>query len=721
MRGSLRIRSLRWRLPLLILALLGSIGAAFTWMAHREMRRALREAGDERVHSAAVQVAGILAQGAATRVAEGRRLADDPAIRRFALTGEEPESARAALQTVIQRSPQARVWLSAPRGSAATRLTADNVTLGPSEDGSEALKSAAAGVGPLEFNAGRVTYHTTTFIASGTERPDAGVGWLSIERPLSASSAVTLVEQLIGSGAAIKFGNAAGDKWTNLSVQSDAPPVIPAGDTTISFADRAGIRHLGTAVPIAGTPWRVWVEFNEASLMEPAATLLRRMWPWTVGLILIGVAAVWVVSARVTRPLEQMADVADAIASGDYSRRAVTLRDDEVGRLGSAFNVMAARVAESREELEARVHARTQELSDSREEMDQFFAMSLDLLCIADLSGTFTRVNPAWEEVLGWTASDLTAAPYLGLVHPDDTASTARESAKLAGGGVTVDFENRYRCKDGSHRWLSWKAVANPRRARVYATARDVTNEKRAARELHQYAAELSAANRELEAFSYSVSHDLRSPLRSIDGFSQALLEDCGDRLGTDGQEHLRRIRGAAQHMGQLIDDLLKLARVTRAELNFETIDLSEIARRTLTGLTERDRTRAVEWHVEPGLHATGDARLLEIAMANLLENSWKFTGKQTMARIEFGMRNGAGRPREYYVRDNGAGFDAAYASKLFAAFQRLHHASDFPGTGIGLATVQRIVTRHGGHIRAEGVPQQGATFAFTLATEPSI
>jgi PAS domain S-box-containing protein len=330
-------------------------------------------------------------------------------------------------------------------------------------------------------------------------------------------------------------------------------------------------------------------------------------------------------------------------------------------------------------------------------------------------------VNPAWEKVLGWSSADLTASPYVNLVHPEDVASTVRESEKLAAGGVTVNFENRYRCKDGTYRWLSWKAVANPDRAVVYATARDVTDEKRAARDLQHYAAELSVANRELEAFSYSVSHDLRSPLRSVDGFSQALLEDCGDRLGREGQEHLRRIRGAAQHMGQLIDDLLKLARVTRADLTFEAIDLSAIAERTLTRLADTHGGRSVAWKVHPGLRATGDPRLIEIVMTNLLENAWKFTGKRPLAEIEFGVRNGNGRACEYFVRDNGAGFDPTYASKLFGAFQRLHHATDFPGTGIGLATVQRIVTRHGGYIRAEGTPDQGATFVFTLPAEVSV
>lgn len=715
-----RTSSLRWRLPILILGLLASIGTAFTWMAHREMRGALRRAADERVHNTAAELADRLAlQTASARTADSRRLAADVSVRRFLNTGEDPEAALLALRTVGRRNPQAKVWLSARGGSAPSRLTVDNVVLERSPEESDgSMNPPSEGVGPLRLHDGRVTYRTIAVVPATTGQASSGAGFLSIERLLSSSGA-GLIGRLIGSGAVLKLGNADGDLWTDLSVPVDAPPAVPAGATTISFADPAGARHLGTAVPIAGTPWRVWVQFNEASVMKPADILLRRMWPWTVGLILAGVVAVWVISTRITAPIEQMADTADAIASGDYSRRVSVTGRNEISRLGAAFNVMAARVADSHIALEARVQARTQELSQSREELDQFFAMSLDLLCMADLEGTFTRVNPAWQTVLGWTQVDLTASPYLNLVHPDDRLATAQESAKLADGGVTVSFENRYRCKDGTYRWLSWKAAANRDRGLVYAAARDVTAEKNVAREMQQFAADLTAANRELEAFSYSVSHDLRAPLRSVDGFSQALLEDCGERLGAEGQAHLRRIRAAAQHMGQLIDDLLKLARVTRADLNFEAIDLSAMAQTMLAKLTEAHPDRTVKWHVQPGLRAMGDARLLQIAMTNLLENAWKFTGKRPQAHIEFGARNGGGRPREYFVTDNGVGFDATYASKLFSAFQRLHHPSDFPGTGIGLATVQRIVARHGGRIRAEGAPGQGATFAFTLGGEP--
>ena len=717
-----RASSLRWRLPLLILALLASIGVAFTWTAYREMRHTLRLAADERLRDAAAQLADLLAQSATARTAESRRLAADAAVQRFVVAGDDPEAALLALRAVGQRNPQAKLWLNSRGGTAPARLTRDNVLVERSPAAADAAAPPIEGVGPLRLNDGRVAYRTTaTITPTPGHTSDAGTGFLSIERPLSSSAGVTLVQRLIGSGAALKFGNATGDLWTDLSVQVDGPPAVPAGATTVSFADAARTRHLGTAVDIPGTPWRVWVQLNEAQLMQPAQTLLRRMVPWTAGLILLGVVAVGVLSRRIVAPLEQLANAAGAIAAGDYSRHVVVTGTDEIGRFGSAFNVMAARVAESHDALEARVQARTQELVQSREEMDQFLSMSLDLLCIADVAGRFTRVNPAWEEALGWTAEDLTAVPYIELVHPDDVEATGRESAKLALGGVTVKFENRYRSKDGTYRWLSWKAAGNQERGLVYAVARDVTDEKRAARELQQQTAELSAANRELEAFSYSVSHDLRAPLRSVDGFSQALLEDYGGSLGIDGQEHLHRIRAAAQHMGRLIDDLLKLARVTRADLRFETIDLSAMAEATLARLTEGQPNRDVEWRVQPELRATGDARLLQIAVTNLLENAWKFTGKRDHARIEFGVRNGSGQPREFFVKDNGAGFDATYASKLFSAFQRLHHPGDFPGTGIGLATVQRIVTRHGGTIRAEAAPDQGALFLFTLPAEAQI
>jgi light-regulated signal transduction histidine kinase (bacteriophytochrome) len=228
--------------------------------------------------------------------------------------------------------------------------------------------------------------------------------------------------------------------------------------------------------------------------------------------------------------------------------------------------------------------------------------------------------------------------------------------------------------------------------------------------------AELSAVNKELEAFAYSVSHDLRAPLRSIDGFSQALLEDYSGCLDAVGQDYLRRVRAATQRMGQLIDDLLKLSRLTRRELRREAVDLSALAGSIAAGLQQAAPQRRVEFAIASGVVAQGDAALLRVVLENLLGNAWKFTSKQSEGRVEFGMRE-VGGTAAYYVRDDGAGFDMAYVDKLFGAFQRLHQVSEFGGTGIGLATVQRIIHRHGGRVWAEGAVGEGATFYFTLGS----
>jgi signal transduction histidine kinase len=225
---------------------------------------------------------------------------------------------------------------------------------------------------------------------------------------------------------------------------------------------------------------------------------------------------------------------------------------------------------------------------------------------------------------------------------------------------------------------------------------------------------DLEHKNRELESFSYAVSHDLRAPLRRIDSFSRAVLESQGDRLDEAGRRFLSRVREASQQMSQLIDDVLYLSKVTRADLREQQVDLSALATLILTRLHEGDPGRRVEMKIRPGVVVTGDGQLLKIALENLLENAWKFTSKQPDSRIEFGVTQVAGEPT-YFVRDNGAGFDMGYGDRLFGPFQRLHAENEFAGSGIGLATVQRIIHRHGGRVWAEGLVGQGATFQFTL------
>jgi light-regulated signal transduction histidine kinase (bacteriophytochrome) len=243
----------------------------------------------------------------------------------------------------------------------------------------------------------------------------------------------------------------------------------------------------------------------------------------------------------------------------------------------------------------------------------------------------------------------------------------------------------------------------------------DITERKAASEALLRAKEATDAANRELEAFSYSVAHDLRAPLRTIDGFSQALLEDYPEQLDDAGQRYLSHIRTAAQLMGRLIDDLLNLSRVSRAELSFEQVQLSDLVHAAVDRLKLNEPDRAVEIEIPDGVVGRGDRRLLAVVMDNLIGNAWKFTSKRDKGRIEFGVSEQGSRERTYFVRDNGAGFDENYAHKLFGVFQRLHGSDEFQGTGVGLATVQRIVHRLGGRVWATGKPNQGATFFFTL------
>ena len=225
---------------------------------------------------------------------------------------------------------------------------------------------------------------------------------------------------------------------------------------------------------------------------------------------------------------------------------------------------------------------------------------------------------------------------------------------------------------------------------------------------------DLATLNEELKAFSYSVSHDLRGPLRSMDGFSLVLLEDYGDKLDDEGKDALARIRAASQRMGCLIDDLLRLTQVTRAELNLTQVDLSAIAREIADSMDRESSVRSVEWIIEPGLSIRADPALARIAMQNLLQNAWKFTARTERPVIRVGAVERDAKT-VYFVADNGVGFDMAHADRLFGAFQRLHHVDDFPGTGIGLAIVQRIIRRHGGKIWAEAKQGEGATFFFSV------
>ena len=346
-----------------------------------------------------------------------------------------------------------------------------------------------------------------------------------------------------------------------------------------------------------------------------------------------------------------------------------------------------------------------------------------------DDEGVLSFLNPAWAGLSGVAVEQGLGRRLEEFIHELDSELYRRLFNELVqASSDAFECELRFRAPDGTWRWAELAARASREGGRflgAYGTLYDITARKQAEdamrdlnseleRRVRARTAELEASNRELEAFSYSVSHDLRAPLRAIDGFSQIVIEDYESALDDAGRSHLRRIRAATQRMASLIDDLLELGRITRATLSRRPVDLSAIARNILRELREGDPAREVELLVGEHIAARADPALVEVLLDNLLRNAWKFTGKTPAARIEFNTMQ-HGRESVLYVRDNGAGFDMAHAGQLFRPFQRLHDVDQFGGTGIGLATVQRIVQRHGGRIWAEGTLNQGATFYFTL------
>jgi PAS domain S-box-containing protein len=429
-----------------------------------------------------------------------------------------------------------------------------------------------------------------------------------------------------------------------------------------------------------------------------------------------GLGGVILFANGVSRRIEELNKNAHRLAHSQ-SLSAIDPAADEVGRLSERLAETAALLAERLKELEA-----------ARDELDRFFSLSLDMLCIADVDGYFKRVNPSWQELLGWSIDDLRAVPYAEFVHPDDRASTAAEAAKLAKGGVVVNFENRYRCKDGSFRWLNWKATAHPENGSIYAAARDVTEEKRTAELLKQQATALTAArleaeraNRAKNEFLSHMSHDLRTPLNAILGFAQLLdFEDLGPERG----DNVRQILSGGQHLLDLITEVLDITRIESGQLSLspEAVGVGEVVRRAVDLVKPLAAQRGIAIVLQPngeGVTVVADRQRLSQILLNLLSNAVKYNRPEGRVTVGFDEI-----PPDRYritVTDTGAGIPEAKLQVLFRPFERLGaEQTAVEGTGLGLALSRTLAEAMGGALGVDSSVDRGSTFWVELAVASS-
>jgi len=383
--------------------------------------------------------------------------------------------------------------------------------------------------------------------------------------------------------------------------------------------------------------------------------------------------------------------------------------------------------AEQLRRLQEERHMR--QLSDAAERIEwetrrnRFFNLSIELLAIVNYQGEFVQANPTWRGVLGFEEEELKSERLRNLVHADDRATIASEVDKLTKTNEAAYFECRVRTKAGGYRWLGWTMAPFAAEQLLYVFARDITEriEREAEvlqlnRTLEKHAADLQSANRELEEFSYSISHDLRGPLRAITGYAEILLEEYAANFSGESQQMIEAVNRNSAHLTKLIDDFLAFFRFGRSQVNVLPFDMRALAQTAIDVVRPVNTSRQIEFKIGVLPAAYGDRAMLRQVLINLLSNAVKFTARAPVAQIEIGAEQNDQRGTIYYIRDNGVGFNMKYYDKLFGVFQSLHKDEGFDGTGIGLALVYKIIRRHGGEIWAEGKEGDGATFYFTLS-----
>jgi PAS domain S-box-containing protein len=528
-----------------------------------------------------------------------------------------------------------------------------------------------------------------------------------------------------------------GNYVRNGAAAQNFPPLVGADEVDFSGRDIYVTRRIVSDKEIVGF---IYLHAQYGLYQRVQSYLGIVLGVGALALLVALLLSLWL-QVTVTRPILAITGLAQKVVEdGDYSPRAKKITDDEIGYLTDAFNRMLGEIGGRTEALEASNRELGHEIAERkgaetalRNSEKRYRALVSTLstvVWVANRDWEFGDDQASWQAYTGQTPEEYRGKGWQRAFHPDDLPALQRYTERAIKSHQTFEVELRlWQAASAQYHIVDLRPVAvfdgNGEFREWIGTVADIDDRRRAEDEVRRLNVELEArvrertkkleeANGELEAFSYSVSHDLRAPLRAMDGFSQRLVTDYGPKLDEQAHNYLSRIRSGAVRMGQLIEDLLSLSRITRIELTRREVDVSGLAHVVLTELQQRDPERKVQVSIWEGVHVEADVRLVRVALENLLGNAWKFTSKSAEARIEFGMMQ-EGERKVLFVRDNGAGFDMAYSDKLFGPFQRLHGVHEFPGTGVGLATVQRIVFRHGGRIWCQAKPDLGATFFFTL------
>lgn len=714
-------------LLLLATAILASMGFAYV-----QVRGAAVYAAKDRLARVTDQMTELLRVGAITVKVGLAPQARQPDLREFLLTPSPVAQARAlaVLESVRAKSTQivdVELWGAAGQtvlsigaaGSAMPPLVRHELLSPPSMGDSAVLGSLhLAGGVPL-------------FAAGAPIREDGRtIGYLVERGRLAASPAAAhALGDLIGNAAGVFVGNIRGDVFSDFWLAVDGPSSIPDKPGEVFQYQRRGGDggpQYALAKVIPATPWLMLVELPQERVLAPVTMFLRNATLFALFLLVIGAISLWLLSRNITRPLNALRAAAVALTDGDYSHELDLSRADELGELSRAFDEMANQVSGAQQALTRKLAAIEGQYWVLVDGIKDYAIFMLDSV------GNVVSWNKGAERIKGYTAEEIIGQHFSRFYSAEDIAArTPWKELEIARNDGCYETDGWRVHKNGLPTWASIVITAlrdqDGNLVGFAKVVRDISDRKKAIenQEAHTHALEkayvdldrnrheLKVVNEDLEAFTYSVSHDLRAPIRQIEGFSKILEEHLGD-ADPQAAQYLTRVRQGSQQMGRLVDDLLSFAQLGRQPRKPKAESLSGLVDEVLVNVRSEITDRSIEWRINPLPPAVCDAGLMKVVFTNLLSNAVKYTRPREKAVIEIGhlVKN---RQVIVYVRDNGVGFDMKYADKLFGVFQRLHRAEEFEGTGVGLATVHRIIRKHNGLVWAESSPGAGSTFFFTL------